>query len=259
MISKNEALSDAMNRASSFLKAIAIDDEPIALDVIRNLASEVACIHLSACFTRSKEALVYLQQEQVDLIFLDIKMPGLSGIDFLKSLPNPPMVIFTTAYSEHAVQSFELDAIDYLLKPFSFPRFLKACNKAFEHHQLRNQNEVLVPSAPVEKPVASIFIKSGYELIKIERSELLYAESIGNYVQFVLSSGVVRSRLTMVEAEGLLSAPGFIRVHRSFLVSSLRIGKLDKRNVWIEGKPIPVGSMYRSALEKMVFDESKNR
>ncbi|MCX2454284.1 response regulator transcription factor [Pedobacter sp. PLR] len=248
-------MKDPMN----ILKAIAIDDEPIALEVIRNLSSEVPCIRLSECFTRSKEALMYLQQEQVDLIFLDIKMPGLSGIDFLKSLPNPPMVIFTTAYSEHAVQSFELDAIDYLLKPFSFPRFLKACNKAFEHHQLRNQSQGGVSAVPGEKAANSIFIKSGYELIKIERSELLYAESIGNYVQFVLSSGVVRSRLTMVEAEGLLSAPGFIRVHRSFLVSSPRIGKLDKRNVWIEGKQIPVGSMYRSALEKMVFDESKNR
>ncbi|WP_316839389.1 response regulator transcription factor [Pedobacter gandavensis] len=243
----------------SFLKAIAIDDEPIALEVIKNLASEVPCIQLSGCFTRTKEALAYLQQEQVDLIFLDIKMPGLSGIDFLKSLPNPPMVIFTTAYSEHAVQSFELDAIDYLLKPFSFPRFLKGCNKAFEYQQLRHQSRGGVSVVPGEKAGTSIFIKSGYELIKIERSDLLYAESIGNYVQFVLSAGVLRSRLTMGEAEALLSPLDFIRVHRSFLVSCPRIGKLDKRNVWIEGKPIPVGSMYRSALEKMVFDAPDHR
>ncbi|WP_316751829.1 response regulator transcription factor [Pedobacter gandavensis] len=248
-----------ISKKNLVLKAIAIDDEPIALEVIRSLSSEAACVQLAACFTRSKEALMYLQQEQVDLIFLDIKMPGLSGIDFLKSLPNPPMVIFTTAYSEHAVQSFELDAIDYLLKPFSFPRFLKACHKAFEHHQLRHQSQLGLASDPREKAVSSIFIKSGYELIKIERSDLLYAESIGNYVQFVLTGGVVRSRLTMVEAEDLLSLPGFIRVHRSFLVCSTRIAKLDKRNVWVAGKPIPVGSMYRPALEKIIFDEAKDQ
>ncbi|WP_231635073.1 LytR/AlgR family response regulator transcription factor [Pedobacter sp. PACM 27299] len=232
----------------SALSAIAIDDEPIALEVIKNLSSEVACIQLVACFTRTKDALAYLQQEGADLIFLDIKMPGLSGIDFLKSLSKPPMVIFTTAYSEHAVQSFELDAIDYLLKPFSFPRFLKACNKAFEHDQLRQQQQA-VP----QHPSAVIFIKSGYELIKVVLEDLLYAESVGNYVQFVSTAGMVRSRLTMVEAEALLSAPAFVRAHRSFLVSSARISKLDKRNVWLGDKPIPVGSMYRSMLEQSVL------
>ena len=232
----------------SALSAIAIDDEPIALEVIKNLSSEVACIQLVAYFTRTKDALAYLQQEGADLIFLDIKMPGLSGIDFLKSLSKPPMVIFTTAYSEHAVQSFELDAIDYLLKPCSFPRFLKACNKAFEHHQLRQQQQA-VP----QHPSAVIFIKSGYELIKVVLEDLLYAESVGNYVQFVSTAGLVRSRLTMVEAEALLSAPAFVRVHRSFLVSSARISKLDKRNVWLGDKPIPVGSMYRSMLEQSIL------
>lgn len=245
-------------RTATVLSVIAIDDEPIALEVIKNLAAEVSCIQLAASFTRSKEAMVYLQQEEVDLIFLDIKMPGLSGIDFLKALPNPPMVIFTTAYSEHAVQSFELDAIDYLLKPFSFPRFLKACNKAFEHHQLRLPG-VAGGQNSEKKPAAAIFIKSGYELIKIELADLLYAESIGNYVQFVLADGLLRSRLTMVEAEALLSAHTFVRVHRSFLVSSARITKLDKRNVWVSDKPIPVGMMYRSALEKMVFEGPKKR
>lgn len=245
-------------RATTVLRAIAIDDEPIALEVIKNLASEVSCIQLDACFTRTKEAMLYLQQEEVDLIFLDIKMPGLSGIEFLKALPNPPMVIFTTAYSEHAVQSFELDAIDYLLKPFSFSRFLKACNKAFEHHQLRLPGTTGGQDL-AKKLTAAIFIKSGYELIKIELADLLYAESIGNYVQFVLVDGLLRSRLTMVEAEGLLSAHSFVRVHRSFLVSSIKIKKLDKRNVWVGDKPIPVGMMYRSALDTMVFEAPKNR
>ncbi|WP_316820317.1 LytTR family DNA-binding domain-containing protein [Pedobacter gandavensis] len=241
---------------SSFLKVIALDDEPIALEVIKSLAAEVPCIRLSACFTRTKDALAYLQQEQVDLIFLDIKMPGISGIDFLKSLSHPPMVIFTTAYAEHALLSFELEAIDYLLKPFSFPRFLKACNKAFEQYQLR-QKALLTGQNFQEKSASSIFLKSGYELIKIELADLLYAESTGNYVRFVLTKEELRSRLTMVELEVLLSAPLFVRVHRSFLVSSAKITRLDKRNVWLDDRPVPVGPMYRFALEKLVFDASK--
>src|ERR1700745_906871 len=122
------------------LHAIAIDDEPIALEVIKNLSSKIPFIALDAVFTNAFEALEFLHKEKIDLIFLDIKMPDISGIDFLQSIPNPPMVIFTTAYSEHAVQSFELDAIDYLLKPFSLTRFLKACNKAQEQFELRQQN-----------------------------------------------------------------------------------------------------------------------
>lgn len=240
-------------KTPSVLKAIAIDDEPIALEVVKNLSSEVSCIQLVACFSRTKEALAYLQQEGADLIFLDIKMPGLSGIDFLKSLTKPPMVIFTTAYTEHAVQSFELDAIDYLLKPFSLPRFLKACNKAYDYHQLRHQEPGTAAADAAQKSSAAIFIKSGYELIRLALEELRYVESTGNYVQFVLSSGLVRSRLTMAEAEALLPAPAFLRVHRSFLISSSKISKLDKRNVWLEGKPIPVGSMYRLALENLIL------
>src|SRR5690348_12069513 len=132
--------------------AIAIDDEPIALDIIESHASKVPFIELKATFINAFEAITYLQNNKIDLIFLDIKMPDISGIDFLNSLTNPPMVIFTTAYSEHAVKGFELDAVDYLLKPFSLARFLKGCNKAQEFYTLRN-------SAESEEQPAAIFIK----------------------------------------------------------------------------------------------------
>ena len=140
------------------LKAIAIDDEPIALEVVKSLSSKIAFIELLDCFTNAFKAIDFLQKEKVDLIFLDMKMPDISGIDFLKSLSHPPMVIFTTAYSEHAVQSFELDAIDYLLKPFSLSRFLKACNKANEQLLFRNKIATVLPEP------SAIFIKSGYEI-----------------------------------------------------------------------------------------------
>jgi len=120
------------------MKAIAVDDEPMALEVVRSHASKVPFLELKAEFTDAFQALEYLQKENIDLIFLDIKMPDISGIEFFNSLSKKPLLIFTTAYSEHAVTSFEMDAIDYLLKPFSLARFLKACNKAFELYNLRN-------------------------------------------------------------------------------------------------------------------------
>jgi len=232
------------------LKAIAIDDEPIALEVIKNLAANVVFMEMAACFTNSFLAMDYLQKNKIDLIFLDIKMPNISGIDFLKSIPNPPMVIFTTAYSEHAVQSFELDAIDYLLKPFSLPRFLKACNKAHEQYALRKNNHL-----PAVTP--SVFIKSGYEQVRVNLDDILYAESVGNYMQFVLAGKNIVSRLTMGEAEALLPPSAFIRIHRSFIVSAKHITKVDKRTVWIDKKELPVGTAFIDEIEKFINKNKK--
>lgn len=228
------------------LKAIAIDDEPIALEVVKNLSAKVAFINLAGCFTSTYDAMKYLQQEKVDLLFLDIKMPDISGIDFLQSIPAPPMVIFTTAYSEHAVQSFELDAIDYLLKPFSLPRFLKACNKAYEQYGLRKQDNATPGALP------SIFIKSGYEQLRVELEDLLYVESNGNYVRFVSEHQKVLSRLTMAEAEALLPVAWFLRVHRSYIVAKRKVSKIEKGSVWIKQIALPVGAGYAGEIDKLM-------
>jgi len=228
------------------LKAIAIDDEPIALEVIKNLSAKISFIHLLDFFTDAFKAIDFLQKEKVDLLFLDIKMPDISGIDFLNSISNPPMVIFTTAYSEHAVQSFELDAIDYLLKPFSQSRFLKACNKAYEQYQLKN-NKTNFSSEP-----EFIFVKSGYEQIRIQLDEILYVESNGNYMQFVLTGQKITSRLTMSEVEELLPTGGFIRIHRSYIVRKNQITKIEKNAVWIKQIQLPVGVAYVSEIEKIL-------
>ena len=230
--------------------AIAIDDEPIALEVIKSLAQHVVFMEIEAYFTNVFKASAYLQTNKVDLILLDIKMPDLSGIDFIKSIPNPPMVIFTTAYSEHAVQSFELDAVDYLLKPFSLARFLKACNKAAELQQLKKNSGNTLAS--------SIFIKSGYEQLRVELDEILYAESVGNYVQFVLADRNIVSRLTMSDAEELLPANVFIRIHRSFIVAAKHITKADKRTAWVGKTELPIGAAYANELEKLIAKNKKN-
>ena len=228
------------------LKAIAIDDEPIALEVVKSLSSKIAFIELLDCFTNAFKAIDFLQKEKVDLIFLDIKMPDISGIDFLKSLSHPPMVIFTTAYSEHAVQSFELDAIDYLLKPFSLSRFLKACNKANEQLLFRNKIATALPEP------SAIFIKSGYEQIKVEPADILYVESSGNYMQFVQDNRKIASRLTMSEVEALLPALDFIRIHRSYIVSKKQIQKMDRKSIWIKQTELPIGAAYVLEIEKLL-------
>ncbi len=230
------------------LQAIAIDDEPIALEVVKNLLEEIPFIQLMGCFTKAIEAISFLQDNSIQLIFLDIKMPGLSGIEFIRSLQNPPMVIFTTAYSEHAVQSFELDAIDYLLKPFSFSRLLKACNKAFELHQMKGNNKQVA-----SEPLPVIFIKSGFEQIRIDLADLRYAESIGNYMKLHLNEQPpIMSRLTTSEAEALLPVNVFIRVHRSFIVAKEKITKVDKRSVWLNKTEIPIGSSYITEIENLL-------
>jgi DNA-binding LytR/AlgR family response regulator len=231
------------------LNAIAIDDEPLALEVVSNLAKQVPYVHLTAQFSKAIDAVSYLQRERTDLLFLDIRMPDITGIDLIRSFPTPPMVIFTTAYSEYAVQCFELDAVDYLLKPFSLPRFLKACNKAAELHALRQLQ------GPPPAPTMTIFVKSGYEHIRVVLDEIRYIESQGNYVQFVLRDKKIISRLTMNEAADLLPADAFARIHRSYLAAKNKITKIDKRSVWLSETELPTGEAFYPEIEKILNDK----
>ena len=227
------------------LHTIAIDDEPIALEVVKSLSAKVPFVNLQACFTDAFEALGYLQQQKTDLIFLDIKMPDISGIDWLKSVAQPPMIIFTTAYSEHAVESFELDAVDYLLKPFSLARFLKATNKANDLHRLKSSASVQ------EINPDHVFIKSGYEQIRIDFDDIVYLQSAGNYVHFILAESKILSRLTMNEVEAMLPAVQFTRIHRSYIVANNKITRMDKYNIWINDICLPVGAGYSTGIEQI--------
>jgi DNA-binding LytR/AlgR family response regulator len=224
------------------MKAIAIDDEPIALEIIQSHASRVPFIELKEVFTSALDAMEYLQKEPVDLLFLDIKMPDISGIEFYTSLNRRPLVIFTTAYSEHAATGFELDAVDYLLKPFSFARFLKGCNKAQELFRSRNNTT----------PADHLFLKTGYEQVKVLFEDIVYLEAAGNYVNFVLKDKQILSRYTFLEALGLLPGNQFVRVHRSFVVAINKIEKLERHQVTIVGKKIPVSEGYYAELVGMV-------
>lgn len=225
--------------------AIAIDDEPIALDIIRSHASKVPFITLEASFTNAFEAITYISKNQVDLIFLDIKMPDISGIDFLHILKHPPLVVFTTAYAEHAVKGFELNALDYLLKPFSLARFLQACHRAEELYSLRNsQNANALPQ--------EIFIKDGYEQVKVNIDDIIYIEAAGNYTLIHLQNSTsLSTRMPIGEMLALLPAQKFIRTHRAFIVSKRAVTKFDRNQIWINDKIIPVGPTYLQCLQEL--------
>ena len=224
------------------MKAIAIDDEPMALEVIRSHASKVPFLDLKNSFTNALKALEYLHRETIDLIFIDIKMPDISGIEFVNSLPNKPLVIFTTAYSEHAVIGFELDAVDYLLKPFSLARFVRSCNKALELHELRNATEI----------ADHLYVKTGYEQVKVNYSDILYLEASGNYVTFILKDKKILSRSTFMEAWNLMPRTKFIRCHRSFIVAIDKITKIERHQLSVDKTTVPISEAYSIDVMKIL-------
>ncbi len=217
------------------ITAIALDDEPPALKVIENFCAKVDFIHLEKTFNKPNEALAHLSKFPVNLLFLDIQMPSMNGLEFFKTLKQDTLVIFTTAYSEYAVEGFNLNAVDYLLKPFTFERFLQAVTKVKEYHNFQNntdQNQYL-------------FIRADYSLIKINFSDILYVESLGDYLKIhIHNQKSVVARMTMKNILDKLPTKEFIRVHRSFIVPFSRIENVRNKTIKLGDKEISIGSSY---------------
>ena len=222
------------------IKAIAIDDESFALEVIKSHASKVPFLELQAVFTDAILGLEYLKNQPIDLLFLDINMPDISGIDLAVLVPKETLVVFTTAYSDYAVKGFELNALDYLLKPFNLSRFLKSCQKAQEWIDLRPKNEP-----------AFLFVKTSDGQIRVDFSDLLYCESQGNYVTFQLPSQKIQSRMTLSEIEKSLPSY-FLRTHRSFLVNQNQIAKIERHQVWVRSFAVPVSSSFLDLVKEKI-------
>lgn len=218
------------------LRCVAIDDEPIALDIIKAHASKVPFIDLKRTFVNAIEALSFLRTESIDLIFLDINMPDLTGLDFAQVVGSKSLVVFTTAYPEYALQGFELSALDYLLKPIAFGRFMQAANKAYER---------LSDDA---KKSPFVFVKDGYDWVRINLDELQYVESEGNYLTFQETGKKALTRMTISEAAELLSSDQFMRVHKSYIVALNRIEKIERHQLTIGKVQIPLGGTYRDEL-----------
>ncbi|TXE07578.1 LytR/AlgR family response regulator transcription factor [Algoriphagus aquimarinus] len=214
------------------IQAIAIDDENMALEVIKAHASKVPFLELVEVFTDGVEGLEYIKSNPVDLVFLDINMPDISGVELAALLPKETMVIFTTAYSEFAVQGFELKAMDYLLKPFNLVRFLKACQKAQEWLELQPSNEPQF-----------IYVKTNEGQFKVRFDELMCCEATGNYVTFHLRNERLMSRLTLAEIEKSLPS-FFLRTHRSYIVNMKLVDKAERHQLLIGINSFPVSSTY---------------
>ncbi len=234
-------------------KVIIVDDEPLAQDIIEAHISKFEDLELVAKCNNALEANKVLGMEQIDIMFLDIQMPQITGIDFLRSLANPPKVIFTTAYSEYAVEGFELNAVDYLLKPISVDRFMKAVNKA------KASLKPIAPTETVEVVSAEsdfFFVKSDKKLIKVLYSDILYIEGLKDYVMIKMDNKRIITLQTMKSLEGKLPQKMFKRIHRSFIVSLDKILALEGNMVELlekgQKKHIPVGKNYRDELLSII-------
>jgi len=223
------------------IHAIAVDDELPALSLLENFCKRVDFIELQKVFNKPNEALRYLQQFPVDLIFLDINMPALTGIDLYKSIRQNTMVIFTTAYSEYAVEGFNLNAVDYLLKPFTFERFMQAVNKAKAAAKIADDQK--------EK---YLFIRADYSLIKIATEDILFIEGLDDYLKIhIQNDKPVIARMTLKNILEKLPSADFVRVHRSYVVPFSRIKSVRNKIIYIENEEIPVGNSYEENFLKL--------
>jgi len=229
-----------------------IDDEPYALDLIKDYINRTPFLELGECFSNPYRALSYLNSNQVDLIFLDINMPELSGIQLIRSLTSPPPVIFTTAYPEFAAESYEYNAVDYLLKPIKYERFLKAVNKAARHINAPAKNKTVHTADRMNEPREPLFVKSGHQQVKIDPDDLLYIEAAGNYMSFCTTNKKVMSLLTMKEVLDILPPGRFVRIHKSYIIARKHIEAIDKHEVVIAGEKIPIGVTYREHFLNLI-------
>lgn len=224
------------------IQCIAIDDEPLALELVSTFCAEINFIQLQKTFTRTSDALQYLKENKVDLLFLDIQMPDISGIEFYKNLEEKTMVIFTTAYSEYAVEGFNLNAIDYLLKPYELERFKKAINKAKEFYEY-NKKETNESNF--------IFVRADYSLIKIDCNEIIYIESVDDYLKIHLTGKKpIMTLSTLKSIENKLPPSHFIRVHRSYIVALNKIESVRGKNIQLGTAEIPISSKYEADFFK---------
>jgi DNA-binding LytR/AlgR family response regulator len=230
------------------VNCLAVDDEPPALEVLKKYIASVPSLQFAGCCSNAVEALQILQSLDVDLIFLDIQMPQILGTDFLRTLRNPPKVIFTTAFRKFAVEGFELDAVDYLLKPISFERFLKAVNKVM------NKDLPVAKELPVQGLNHNAFIcfRADRKVIKVPLDDILYIESLKDYIKVVTTSKNIITKQSISSVEEMLPRDSFIRIHRSYIASLRKIQSYSGEIIEIDQYELPISRMYRHEVEQIL-------
>ena len=230
------------------MNCIALDDEPLALDIIEAYVKKHPELNLIARCNNADEASKVLNSQHIDLMFLDIQMPGVTGLNFIRLLKNKPLFMFTTAYSEYAIDGFELDAIDYLLKPIAYDRFEKAIEKAKEYYTIKNNSGLT--ESDLENDF--IFVKANQQLIKLAYGEILYVEAFADYVKIFLNDRKIVTLQTMKKMEAKLPSDIFSRVHRSFIVNRKAVQSFSTSVCEVNGEKIPVGKNYKNDFIKLM-------
>ncbi|HZI52537.1 MAG TPA: LytTR family DNA-binding domain-containing protein [Chitinophagaceae bacterium] len=231
------------------LRCMAVDDEPLALELLEDNISKLPYLHLEASCSNAMEAIKVLQEKTIDLVFLDIQMPGLTGLQFIQSMTEKPMIILITAYEKYALEGFNLDVIDYLVKPVSLERFVKACNKAWELHQLKAK-----PKETTDNRLADyIFVNADYSLLKVVMDDIMWVEGLKDYIKIHLKSSpkAVITRMTMKGMEDMLPPDRFIRIHKSYIAAMGFISAVRKSSVMIGAVELPVSETYQEGLMKL--------
>ena len=240
------------------IRCIAIDDEPLALDIIKDYCSKVSFLDLAATFTNPVDSIDYMKNNRTDLMFLDIQMDQLTGIQLLNVVQHKPLVIFTTAYDSFAMIGYEMDVVDYLLKPISFERFIKAANKAYEKvcSDKTPAHESL--NVPAEHSIHDyFFVKSEFKIQKVNFNDVLYIEGQSDYLKIVTEKERIMTLMSFRKIEEILPPDDFIRVHKSYIVSMKRIEYIERNRIRIKDQLIPISDTYRTEFFKAVESRSK--
>lgn len=227
------------------IRYIIVDDEHIAHDIIKKYCNVLPNFTLVKHCYDAIEAIECLQKHEVDLIFLDLNMPELTGFEFLRTLTNPPKVIVTTAYKEHALEGYELNIVDYLLKPFSLERFIKAINKVV------TKKEATTTTLPIKQEEESLFLRSSKKIIQLKINSILFIESVGNYVKIVTKDKEIQIREKISNINDLLPSNEFFRVHKSFIVAKIHINEIEGNRIKINDYTIPIGKVYKANINSL--------
>ncbi|MDQ5929774.1 MAG: two-component system, LytTR family, response regulator [Bacteroidota bacterium] len=231
------------------MKCVIIDDEPLAVDLLKDFVSKVDSLELISTFNNAIDAVSFINQNNVDLIFLDIQMPHFSGIEFLNTIEKKPLIIFTTAYSDYAVEGFNLGAVDYLVKPIPFHRFLKSVVRA---QQVLNPTSVQAISESTTAPELEqdfMFVRAEYENVKMNFSDILFIEGLKDYVKiYTTDNKFTLTLISLIKLENLLFSKGFSRIHRSYIINIKHLKSIQKNKVLISDKRIPISESYKNAF-----------
>ncbi|GGB02690.1 LytR/AlgR family response regulator transcription factor [Puia dinghuensis] len=245
-----------MDKPVKKIKCLVVDDEPLAREVISRFIARVPSLQLVAECENAIQAMTIVQQQEIELAFVDIQMPELLGTEFIKILQHPPKMILTTAYPEYALEGYDLDVVDYLLKPIQFERFLKAINKAALQIGVTPQPAAPPPAKQEEKPESYFYFRTDRKMVKVMLDEIIYIEGMKNYIRIITDKGAIITKNSMAAVEAMLPEAAFIRTHRSYIVSRSKIRSFTGEVIGIGSTEIPIGKLFKNNVMKALAQQA---